>query len=213
MSGRDFWSSAHTAPLQLAAVPSPSILVAVAAFGTSPTKRLARGILVASIASLCHNGLNAGLVVDAANIPRNEWPEALAAYGCRTPGNPCNKPPLWCSRRGAAVEVRLTMHNASIGHELPRLHLRRFLANRDRFDWFLYTEDDTGWVPSTLRVLMEQFRLLAQLLAMVSAQRIAHWLCKGYRFDLCSYQARSVGSPTPPVASAAAHGAVVHRAS
>ena len=43
--------------------------------------------------------------------------------------------------------LRLAPKHTHILHLFPPLlPLRRFLANRDRFDWFLYTEDDTGWV-------------------------------------------------------------------
>ena len=156
---KEFWSPAHNTALQVEAVASPSLLIGVAGYGTSEVKRQARAVLVASIAALCDAGINAALVIDTAATPVGEWPDTLAQYGCRIPGTQCEQS-LWCARASAAVTVRINHHNASLRYELSRQHLRLFVANLQRFDWFMYTEEDTGWVPHTITMLQAQFRLL-----------------------------------------------------
>ena len=115
-------------------------LVAMAAYGGG--KRGVRSHLLHSVAGLC----NQALVVDVAAIERGEWERMLASRMCYQTPTQCTPRPIGagCLR---AHQTVVRYHPDSIGTWLTAEHLIIFRANVDRFDWFLYTEDDLGWTP------------------------------------------------------------------
>eukprot|EP00930_Biecheleria_cincta_P035296 TRINITY_DN24279_c0_g2_i1.p1 TRINITY_DN24279_c0_g2~~TRINITY_DN24279_c0_g2_i1.p1 ORF type:complete len:988 (-),score=119.08 TRINITY_DN24279_c0_g2_i1:434-3184(-) len=106
---------------------------------------------------MCTAGLNIAVVLETAASPRGEWPELLQAHGCGAGGCKADDLPLWCSRRSEAAQVLVREHPQQVGYALAQKHVDVFRANLDRFDWFMYSEEDIGWTPQSLLSYAAEF--------------------------------------------------------
>ena len=132
-------------------------LVAMAAYGGG--KRGVRNHLLYSIAGMCDVGLEAALVIDVAAVEKGEWERMLGARTCQQARPQCvNHRTAGTSCLPHQTVVRY--HLDSIGTWLTAEHLVLFRANADRFDWFLYTEDDLGWTPWSLVAFQREMEML-----------------------------------------------------
>lgn len=158
--------------------PSPSYLIAIANFAqnfgrngvVSSSKEIGHAVVVRNVAAMCDAGLNVAFVVDAAFARRSYWRGLLRSHGCN--GSLCRvgERPLWCERRKEAVEAvirRFAPADVAGGpgdgyNQLAGAHVQLFKANLDRFDWFLYSEDDVAWTWRTLLAFRAEYAILSR---------------------------------------------------